>query len=114
MPPVQAPKPGSPEAWAWIAGLIEGEGWMSPGPRTAKRTPVIAVESSDRDVIERIATLTGIARIADIRQRNPACKPGWRWSACSKADTRRLIVAILPRLGQRRTERAQYVLSQIG
>jgi hypothetical protein len=114
VPAERSLKPGSPEGWAWVAGLIEGEGWMGPGPGTVKRTPILAAESTDRDVIERIAALTDAARIADIRPRTPACKPSWRWSVCSRTDTRRILAAILPLLGRRRAERARYVLSQIG
>lgn len=67
--PAAAPMtPGDPASWAWIAGLIEGEGWMAPGPTSAKRDLVIGVESTDRDVIDRLADLAEAGRITAIHR----------------------------------------------
>lgn len=114
MPDPVAMQPGPPESWAWIAGLIEGEGWISPGPNTVSRSPVVGVESTDIDVINRIAHLADAGRVIAIPNVPSGCKPRWRWAAHSRSDVWRVLTGILPLLGDRRTARAKYVLGVIG
>jgi hypothetical protein len=104
----------SDEAWAWVAGILEGEGWISPAPRSIRQQVAVAVESTDLDTIERLAALTQVGRIADIKRRSVNHKPSWRWAAYSRADARLILSATLPWLGERRTARARYVLNLIG
>jgi hypothetical protein len=114
MPAAATLRPGDPESWAWIAGLIEGEGWISPGPTTTSRSPVVGVESTDLDVINRLADLAGAGRVNMLSGIPAQWKPRWRWTVHSRADTWQVLTGILPLLGDRRTERAKYVLSVIG
>jgi len=106
-------RPGTDESWAWVAGSLEGEGWISPAPRAVQQTPRVAAESTDRDAIERLALLTQAGHVADLSPRVAGYKPSWRWSVYSYADTRFVLSAILPWLGERRTERAHYVLGLV-
>jgi hypothetical protein len=107
-------RPGLPESWAWVAGLIEGEGWIGPRPESAKRTPVVGVESTDYDVVERLGRLTELGHINSIINVPPGMKPRWRWSIRSRAGTWRVLTSILPLLGERRRTRAMCVLDVIG
>jgi hypothetical protein len=114
MPAVTELQAGSSEAWAWVAGLLEGEGWMQPGPETASRKPVIAAESTDRDVIDRLAALTGVGHIMEIRPRTATRKLSWRWSTCSQAGVRLVLSETLPLFGERRAGQAWHVLRMVG
>ena len=114
VPPTQEIQPGSPEAWAWVAGLIEGEGWICPGPGAVRRKLIVAAQSTDHDVIERLAALTEVGHIASIPRQQEHFKSSWRWSVYNQPDSRRILSAILPMLGARRSERARYVLNLIG
>jgi len=58
---------------AWLAGLLEGEGWFRGSGAT--RTPQIGVAMTDRDVIERAAALLG-ATVCDKKVPAPN-KPQW-------------------------------------
>lgn len=100
---------GSPEAWAWLAGLVEGEGWILPGPSSQRRQPVIGVESTDLDVIQRLEALAGVGQISALRRQKPGWKPSWRWTVTNRADANLFLTAISPLLGERRGTRAGYV-----
>jgi hypothetical protein len=114
MPTVAPPNPATPESWAWVAGLIEGEGWIGPAPASVRRAPVIGVESTDDDVIERLAVLTGVGTVIPIKSRNPGVwKTASRWTVRRRSDVRDVLNAILPLLGERRSARARYVLDAV-
>jgi hypothetical protein len=113
LPPAEELPTRSPESWAWAAGLIEGEGWIGPGPRAVRKSSIVAVESTDHDVIERLAAATGFGHVTSVDQRASDWKPGWRWSVHSQADVYAVLSAILPLLGNRRAGRAHYALNWI-
>lgn len=49
---------------AWLAGMVEGEGGFSYSNKTDKfYYPNIRIKSVDREVVERIQTITGIGTI---------------------------------------------------
>jgi hypothetical protein len=113
LPAAMEMRPGKAESWAWVAGLIEGEGWIAPTPDTVSRKPVVGVESTDLDVIERLAFLSEVGQISELRNIPNNHKQKWRWTVTSRAATRLVLVEILPLLGERRTNRAKYVLGVI-
>jgi len=106
--------PGSDGAWGWISGLVEGEGYFQPAQLSQKkRGPGVAVDSTDPDVIERLATLTGAGTIVNLGSRRPNWKTRYRWRVTKKADVRMILSRMLPQLGERRAEQASFVLRQI-
>jgi hypothetical protein len=113
LPPTEELSATSSESWAWAAGLIEGEGWIGPGPGAVRKSSIVAVESTDHDVVERLALTTGYGRITALGQRASGWKPSWRWSVHSHADVYAVLSAILPLLGNRRAGRAHYAMNWI-
>lgn len=106
--------PESPAAWAWVAGVIDGEGWIGPAPTARRRKPVVGVESTDRDVIDRLHELTGVGHVITVKRQRPQHhKPSWRWSVTSRSGTMRVLDSVLPQLGERRGRRSEYVLAQL-
>lgn len=96
MPDAASLNPGEPAAWGWVAGLIEGEGWISPAPGSTRRSFGVAVESTDLDVIERLAQLTGAGYTFAIKRVRPGERPRWSWKVSSRAETVRVLTAIRP------------------
>jgi hypothetical protein len=43
----------------WLAGLLEGEGAFFKGPPSKSHVPRVAIESTDEDVVARVASLCG-------------------------------------------------------
>ena len=99
---------------AWVAAIIEGEGTFRPAPGAARQSPVLGVESTDLDVIERLAQLTEVGHVNALSNVPDRFKPRWRWTVRSRAATRQVLTEILPQLGERRADRATYVLGVIG
>ena len=54
-----------------------------------------------------------VGKITDLGSRKEGQKPNWRWSVRCRADVQHVLAMILPLLGNRRTDRARYVLSCI-
>lgn len=63
---------------AWLAGLLEGEGcFLLTGPN--KTSPRISLNMTDKDIVERVAALTGVKsiHIRERRSKNPNHKDQW-------------------------------------
>jgi hypothetical protein len=99
---------------AWAAGLFEGEGtWIVRQPQGKGRFPtaVIALQMTDRDVVERFAEVMGCGRVTsqvDVRENR---KPLWRWTTARRVDCKRIAEAMLPYLGERRSARALEIIA---
>lgn len=98
--------------WAWLAGLLEGEGCFSlkQDPRSvgSRARAVVAVKMTDKDVIQRAAMLMGgNAKFrADNRENKSDCYE------CSVSGAKAVAVmrGILPHMGARRSEKIQAIL----
>jgi hypothetical protein len=104
---------GSDEAWSWVGGLIEGEGYFQPGLTNKKRGVQVAVDSTDEDVVERLAALTVAGTVINLGSRQAHWKTRYRWSVTKKADVESVLSGIVPTLGARRARQASYVLEHI-
>lgn len=102
--------PGSPEAWGWVAGMIEGEGYVVPGPDSKDQRPRIGLQMVDFDVIDRLAAITRVGTICNITPRRQTEQPLRRWTVDRREHIRLVLQNILPYLGERRANRARYVL----
>lgn len=91
-----------PAQTAWLAGIYEGEGSCAI---TSGRAIRVEIVMTDKDVIERIHTLTGLGAVHSLPCRNEKYKDAFRWSIGS-VDAVEFLTAILPWLGKRRSERA--------
>ncbi len=98
------------EDLAWAAGLFEGEGCIT----IQKHKIRLQLASSDRDVVERFASVMGIGSLSGpvIRptrlSANP--KPLWFWISVS-SNAELVLRDLLPYLGKRRRERAEHLLA---
>lgn len=94
---------------AWVAGLIEGEGYIG----WTNRQAVIAVKMTDLDVLERLQSWTGFGRIHSLRyyEGRDDCKPQWTWRVGGRRDFIELARAIEPYMLARRGARIREVLT---
>lgn len=92
---------------AWLAGIIEGEGCISVGPKIVR----ITVGMTDRDIVERLDRLypspNGV-RVKETAARHHKTQYIWR---VGRGDVVREILSLTkPWLGDRRATRAQEAL----
>lgn len=83
----------------YIAGIIEGEGWIA----SQNLTVSVFVKMTDEDTIRRLQSLTGMGKIIGPKKAGKShWKPYWQWSVCSRGEAARLLLAVYPLLGVRR------------
>ena len=94
---------------AWIAGLLEGEGSFS----ILKGSPIVQMQSTDRDVIERAAGILGIKfHDTPCKPRGPDYyKPVWK-IALSGTRAIAWMMTIYQFLGERRQEKVRGIIEQ--
>lgn len=105
----------TPAAYAWAAGLFEGEGWVGAiadgrGPHSGKCARM-EITSTDRDVLEQFLKVVGAGSVSGTSHAEPAYKPAWRWRLAGREPTRRLFTLFLPWLCQRRREQFEQTLA---
>lgn len=99
----------------WLAGLLEGEGAFMCGPPSNPGAPVVAVQMTDRDVIERASILMSVKMSCNrpqkhkIRGRRPY-KP--TFSARLRGERAVVLMKELkPLMGQRRQSQIDRALN---
>jgi hypothetical protein len=66
---------------------------------------------SDEDVIFRLLDVTGVGVVTKVRKKKKQHhKDQWCWRVAKQADTRSILNAVLPYLGQRRQFKAEEAL----
>lgn len=94
-----------PDKLNWLAGLIEGEGSFVVGKvREGHRVPriVIAVPMTDRDVIHRVLSETGVGRVNGPYFNKKPSKPYYRYVLCQNRYVYALAAKLHPLMGDRR------------
>lgn len=93
----------------WLAGLLEGEGTFLHGPPSSPTVPVIRVEMTDLDVIERIGAI--FARtVQRHRPREAHYKPSYS-TTLKGASAVHFMRLLRPVLGVRRQEQIDAAMS---
>jgi hypothetical protein len=96
------------EHLGWVAGLVEGEGWLG---LTKWGGPQVVVQMVDRDVIDRLHEWTGVGHVTGpYRLKEADRQPTWKWAVTARDDAAWLIGKLTPLFGQRRRARAVEVL----
>ena len=98
---------------AWIAGLFEGEGCIYKDPRfNAIR---LTLNSTDKDIIDRLHAIVqcGNVRFVKFPEYKKHYKPAWCWTVWKAKDVKRLLVIMLPFLGERRAYHALNALDTL-
>ncbi len=90
----------TPENLHWLAGILEGEGSFMRGIPSSPNRVRIAVQMTDRDVIERVARLWNGA-VYECKARNPRHKASYR-AQLDRSGAVALMILLRPLMGQRR------------
>jgi hypothetical protein len=86
---------------AWLAGLIEGEGYL--GCRVAGvHSHTVRLNLTDRDVVQRVATITGVGRLWEREPTGTMRRGSWQWAVYVREEADALMAAIRPFMGERR------------
>jgi len=89
----------SPEEWAYLAGIIDGEGSLSffqarKGSRRFHH-PMIKISNTNRDLIDWLKQRIG-GRV--YRRKKPRCKPCWTLTISGYTGTYNVLKGVLPHL----------------
>jgi hypothetical protein len=99
------------EELAWLSGLIEGEGSFVAG---GKRFGSVRVVMTDKDIIDRLVTVSGVGTVYALRSRQPHHKQAWAWQVVRPPSVASLTLAVAPLLLERRHDAASRVLALHG
>lgn len=96
----------------WLAGLLEGEGSFCQGTPSRPNLPYVSMESTDRDIVERVAALLHVA-VGDVTNRNPG-----RWKDSFRVLLRgsraeELMRDLRPLMGDRRRSQIDKALASV-
>lgn len=95
---------------AWVAGILEGEGWFGwNNTHRPRRTPIVNVTMTDLDILERLQAVTGVGHICAEKLRD-RCKQSYRWRVSKSADAWLLMEAVRPWMGARRGSKIDLML----
>jgi hypothetical protein len=93
----------------WLAGLLEGEGTFMVGPPSSSRLPVIAVNMTDHDVMDRLGRIFE-RKVHVVRPRNVR----WRTSyqvRVNGSEAVRWMRLLRPLMGSRRQAQIERALA---
>jgi len=90
-----------------LAGLFEGEGYITLRLDCRKPRVLLGVSMTDEDVIRRFWNTTGLGRLnGPYAQRGFGTKPVWRWITSSADEVETMLNRMWLGLGERRHARA--------
>lgn len=97
---------------AWFTGLFEGEGTIV---NEGKHGVHIKIQMTDSDVIQRVFRLVNCGSVIESNadKRKSYYKPAFMWRVCNGLDVKRLLLLMLPLLGDRRRARALEALARL-
>jgi hypothetical protein len=95
----------------WLVGILEGEGTFLRGAPSKPGTPVLRVSMTDRDVVERVATLFGRA-VVRLRRRKPHHKLPYA-TTIKGAPAVQVMSAVRPFLGKTRKLQIDRAISSL-
>lgn len=91
-------------AWAWAAGLFEGEGSIVTGRKG--RLVQLWLRTTDLDVLQRFAEIVGAGNITVVKLRPCHTKQQYSWCIGDVQNVGRILTYMRPWLGTRRGVRA--------
>lgn len=101
---------------AWAAGLFEGEGCITIFEQKHNVLPLIRLQiiMTDRDILERFCRIVACGRVSDERRfGREHHKPTYVWAIGNRPDVERILLALLPWFGERRSAKARQALKEI-
>lgn len=95
----------------WLAGLLEGEGSFLSGPPSRPFSPSVSICSTDRDVIDRVASIFGTSvAIVSVKR---SIEHGWKqpYSTRTRGYNAAVLMRVLrPLMSERRQKQIDHAL----
>lgn len=94
----------------WVAGFLEGEGCFGVTHVNKNRYTYLTIQvtSVDKDVLERLASATGVGRIdGPHKTRSKLHNPTYAWRCQKQAEAEPLMRKLYPMLGERRRKQIE-------
>lgn len=88
---------------AWIAGILDGEGYLGIVGTTASYGPRIAVLNTNHPMIDHLCALTGVGTVG-FRKARGNKRPAWVWKLDRREHVAALLLAALPYLITKREQ----------
>lgn len=93
----------------WLAGLLEGEGSFMVGPPSKPNLPVISVNMTDKDVVEKVAELFG-TKVLPLKKRKQKWKDNYATRVRGKKAVE-IMMVLKPLMGTRRQHQIEKALA---
>ena len=95
-------------SFEWAVGLFEGEGSLYKDHRS--NTWTLQMRMTDKDVVQMFADVMGTSGTVHEECNQPrriatGRKPTYRWTCSRKAEVTRIVLKMLPLLGDRRAHK---------
>ena len=101
------------EQQSWLAGLLEGEGSFFLGNLQQRGNIRVSMTSTDYDILTRVIELTAAGHIYKQKRYDrtrDAHRQAWAWQVTKEADAARIMEAVLPLMGERRSAKIRELL----
>jgi hypothetical protein len=97
---------------AWLAGLLEGEGWFGLQKRKGQRPQLqVQLAMTDEDIVARVAALWGTAYRKEKPRGGRVGNKAMYRTKVTGGRAVRIMWAVAPWLGARRSEKVRALLS---
>lgn len=96
----------------WLAGILEGEGSFLKGPPSDPNQPRIQLSMTDRDIVERVASIFGTAT-QEVKSKRYK-ENGWKtpyFTVLKGRKAMRLMEELHPLMGERRQQQIEAALN---
>ena len=98
----------TPELLSWLAGLIEGEGYI------AKSKAFLRIRMTDWDIVQRCHDLFKIGNLRGPVEGTSKHKPIYEWTISKKQHFYELLIVLYSKFGFRRKKRIRDCFSKLG
>ena len=95
---------------AWLAAVIDCEGWIGTCGTRGRFHNRIGVGNTNARLISRLVEITKCGSVRNVIPKNPRAKPQVHWNVSRKDEIRAIILAIMPHLILK-VEQAKLVMS---
>jgi hypothetical protein len=107
------PEPLTPES-GWLAGLFEGEGYITVRTDTKRPRILLGLSMTDEDVVRRFAQAIGVGTVrGPYAQRGLGTKPTWRWTITTRTGSEAVLNRLWDGLCSRRRAKATEAMTTV-
>lgn len=110
-------KPMTDAAAAWVAGILDGEGWLGLNNTKGVRgrpLPRITVGMTHKPTVEMLCDLTGVGYISERKPQKPTHNPLHVWNVHRVLHVQQLLTRVLPFMVTKREKAYELISMDLG